>query len=113
MVTHRLDLLDAVDRIIIMKEGRIVFDGSYEEAKDVREFQELNEEKEVKDQQKEEINENQDKSNLSLTIEQKIAKDNYIESEFMMMSEYCQDQENLLERARTTKQEKKILVISA
>lgn len=33
LVTHKLDLLDAVDRVIIMKNGEIVFNGKLNQAK--------------------------------------------------------------------------------
>lgn len=34
LVTHALDFLHLVDRIIVMKEGRIAFNGNYEEYRD-------------------------------------------------------------------------------
>lgn len=44
LVTHKLDLLEAVDRVIIMKNGKIAFNGDYEAAKRTQEFRDLSEE---------------------------------------------------------------------
>lgn len=49
LVTHKLDLLESVDRIIILKQGEILFDGSYEKAIQTKEFKELDEEERLRE----------------------------------------------------------------
>lgn len=41
LITHRLDLLNASDRVIILKDGEIVFDGGLDEAKNTEEYQQI------------------------------------------------------------------------
>lgn len=44
MVTHKLSLLEGVDRVLIMKKGKIVFNGSLKKAKRTPEYENLVEE---------------------------------------------------------------------
>jgi len=56
LATHAISFAEYADEIIIMKKGKIIKQGPYEEVRETEEFQELNrieEERKEKDQQKE------------------------------------------------------------
>lgn len=53
LITHKLDVLSKVDRVLIMKDGEIIQDGSYEKIRKSEEFKELKEEEEFNNEQEE------------------------------------------------------------
>ena len=53
-MTHAIDILDRVDKILVLDQGRIIHQGSYEELKDVEYFKRLVENENTNQQNKEE-----------------------------------------------------------
>ena len=75
LVTHAIDILDKVDTIIVLDEGQIIHQGSYEELKDSEYFKRLIENENTKQQKEEEkVDPKIDKSNSKISKPENMVK---------------------------------------